>query len=167
VDYSCMGYAVPAAIGARLGRPAAPVVALAGDGAFLMTGLESLTAASLQLPVAIIVLRDRQLAQIAQFQGTAFNRTVASTLPDYEVAGIARAAGIECLSLPDDTEIAPVLERIRQILAEGRPVMVEAAVDYSLKTWFTRGVVKTMLGRLPWKDRVRFVGRALVRRVTG
>jgi acetolactate synthase-1/2/3 large subunit len=167
VDYSCMGYAVPAAIGARLGRPASPVVALAGDGAFLMTGLESLTAASLGLPVAIVVLRDRELAQIAQFQGTAFNRMVASTLPDYEVAGIARATGIECLSLPKDSEMEPVLHRMQAILAEGRPVMVDAAVDYSLKTWFTRGVVKTMLGRLPWKDRVRFVGRALVRRVTG
>jgi acetolactate synthase-1/2/3 large subunit len=167
VDYSCMGYAVPAAIGARLGRPVSPVVALAGDGAFLMTGLESLTAASLGLPVVIVVLRDRELAQIAQFQGTAFNRMVASALPDYEVAGIARATGIECLPLPSDAEMEPVLHRVQAILAEGRPVMVDAAVDYSLKTWFTRGVVKTMLGRLPWKDRVRFVGRALVRRVTG
>ena len=167
VDYSCMGYAVPAAIGARLGRPVAPVVALAGDGAFLMTGLESLTAASMGLPVAIVVLRDRELAQIAQFQGTAFNRMVASALPDYDVAGIARATGIECLSLPSDAEMEPVLHRMQAILAEGRPVMVDAAVDYSLKTWFTRGVVKTMLGRLPWKDRVRFIGRALVRRVTG
>ena len=167
VDYSCMGYAVPAAIGARLGHPGSPVVALAGDGAFLMTGLESLTAASLGLPVAIVVLRDRELAQIAQFQGTAFNRMVASALPDYDVGGIARATGIECLALPDDSEIEPVLARVRAILAEGRPVMVDAAVDYSLKTWFTRGVVKTMLARLPWKDRVRFVGRALVRRVTG
>jgi acetolactate synthase-1/2/3 large subunit len=167
VDYSCMGYAVPAAIGAQLGRPGSPVVALAGDGAFLMTGLESLTAASLGLPVAIVVLRDRELAQIAQFQGTAFNRMVASALPDYDVGGIARATGIECLALPHDGELEPVLARMQAILAEGRPVMVDAAVDYSLKTWFTRGVVKTMLGRLPWKDRVRFVGRALVRRVTG
>jgi acetolactate synthase-1/2/3 large subunit len=167
VDYSCMGYAVPAAIGAQLGRPGSPVVALAGDGAFLMTGLESLTAASLGLPVAIVVLRDRELAQIAQFQGTAFNRMVASALPDYDVGGIARATGIECLALPHDGELEPVLARMQAILAEGRPVMVDAAVDYSLKTWFTRGVVKTMLGRLPWKDRVRFVGRALIRRVTG
>ncbi|HYM61698.1 MAG TPA: thiamine pyrophosphate-binding protein, partial [Thermoanaerobaculia bacterium] len=45
VDYSCMGYSVPAAIGAKLACPQSPVVALAGDGAFLMTGLELLTAA--------------------------------------------------------------------------------------------------------------------------
>jgi len=167
VDYSCMGYAVPAALGAKLACADAPVVALAGDGAFLMTGLESLTAAALGLPVAIVVLRDRELAQIAQFQGTAFNRMVASELPDFDVAGIAKAVGIEWVSLPDDGALDQVMGRIREVLSEGRPIMVDAAVDYTQKTWFTRGVVKTMLGRLPWKDRLRFVGRALVRRVTG
>jgi hypothetical protein len=45
--------------------------------------------------------------------------------------------------------------------------MVDAAVDYGMKTYFTRGVVRTMLGRLPWVDRLRFVTRALARRVTG
>ena len=55
---------------------------------------------------------------------------------------------------------------MREMMADGRPVIVDAAVDYSEKTWFTRGVVKTMLHRLPWKDRLRFVARALVRKVT-
>jgi acetolactate synthase-1/2/3 large subunit len=41
------------------------------------------------------------------------------------------------------------------------------AIDYSRKTYFTRGVVKTNLHRLPLKDQVRFVGRAVVRRFTG
>lgn len=167
VDYSCMGYAVPAAIGAKLARPEAPVVALAGDGAFLMTGLEGLTAVQRRLPVLIVLLRDRELAQIAQFQGTAFNRTVASELPDYDAKGFARGMGMDYIPLGDDTAIDGVLITAAAILAEGRPVLVDAAVDYSLKTWFTRGVVKTMLSRLPWKDRVRFVGRALARRVTG
>jgi acetolactate synthase I/II/III large subunit len=166
VDYSCMGYAVPAAIGAKLGRPDAPVVALAGDGAFLMTGLEALTAASQGIPVAIVVLRDKELAQIAQFQRTAFNRSVASALPDYDLSGLAAGLGIECLQLKSDADIDPVLDRTRAILAEGRPVMVDTAVDYELKTYFTKGVVRTMLGRLPWVDRIRFVTRALARRVT-
>lgn len=167
VDYSCMGYAVPAAIGAGLARPGVPVVALAGDGAFLMTGLEGLTAVQQQIPVLIVLLRDRELAQIAQFQGTAFNRTVASELPDYDAAGFAQGMGMAYLPLGGDTAIDGVLITAAAILDEGRPVLVDAAVDYSLKTWFTRGVVKTMLSRLPWKDRVRFVGRALARRVTG
>ncbi len=58
IDYSCMGYSVPAALGAALACPDRPVVALAGDGAFLMTGLELLTASQLQLPVAVLVLRE-------------------------------------------------------------------------------------------------------------
>ena len=166
VDYSCMGYSVPAAIGAKLARPEAPVVALAGDGAFLMTGLECLTAAAMGLAVGVIVLRDRELAQITQFQESAFNRAVASALPDYDLAALARGMGIECLSLSRDAEIDAVLERMRGIMQEGRPVLVDAAVDYSEKTWFTRGVVKTMLNRLPWKERLRFVARALGRKLT-
>lgn len=166
VDYSCMGYSVPAAIGAKLGRPEAPVVAVAGDGAFLMTGLECLTAASHGIGVGVIVLRDGELAQISQFQGTAFNRPVASALPDYELAALARGMGIECLTLGRDADLDSVLTGMKARMDQGRPVIVDAAVDYSEKTWFTRGVVKTMLGRLSWKDRLRFIGRAAARKIT-
>ena len=165
VDYSCMGYSVPAAIGAKLAKPDAPVIALAGDGAFLMTGLEMLTAASLGVPVVFMVLRDRELAQIAQFQSTAFGRKANSELPDYDFASIARGVGVECLSLRNDGEIDDVLQSASKIMAEGRPVAVDVAIDYSRKTFFTKGVVKTNLLRLPWKDRLRFVGRAVARKV--
>lgn len=167
VDYSCMGYSVPAAIGAGLGKPGTPVVALAGDGAFLMTGLELLTAANQHVPVAVFVLRDRELAQIAQFQSTAFNRTVASTLPDYHVGSIAEAVGVEWLALDSDAEVLDVVRAARATVQGGRPVLVDVAIDYSNKTWFTRGVVRTMLSRLPWPDRIRFVGRAIGRKLLG
>jgi acetolactate synthase-1/2/3 large subunit len=132
-----------------------------------MTGLEALTAATEGIPVAIVVLRDKELAQISQFQRTAFNRSVASALPDYDLAGLASGLGIEYLTCKSDTEVDSILDRTAAILAEGRPVIVDAAVDYTLKTYFTKGVVKTMLGRLPWKDRIRFVARAVVRHVSG
>jgi acetolactate synthase-1/2/3 large subunit len=167
VDYSCMGYAVPAAIGAKLGAPSCPVVALAGDGAFLMTGLELLTAANQGVPVAVFVLRDRELAQIAQFQSTAFNRKTASVLPDFDVVQLAGGIGIEALRLARDGELDGVLARVREVLAVGRPVLVEVAIDYSVKTFFTRGVVKTNLLRFPWPERLRFIARALKRRVLG
>ncbi len=166
VDYSCMGYCVPAAIGARLGRPRSPVVALAGDGAFLMTGLELLTAANHGIPVAVFVLRDRELAQIAQFQATAFNRRTASALPDYHLGGLAEGLGVEWLGLERDDQIEAVLDRVEAVLGEGRPIVVDTAIDYSDKTYFTRGVVKTMLSRLPWPDRLRFIGRAMARRLS-
>jgi acetolactate synthase I/II/III large subunit len=166
VDYSCMGYAVPAALGAALASPGRPVVALAGDGAFLMTGLELLTAAHHGIPVAVFVLRDGELAQIAQFQETALNRKTASAVPDYDLAALCTAlGGIECLRLDADTALETALDGVEAALGAGRPVVVDVAIDYSERTHFTRGVVRTNLGRLPWRDRLRFVGRAVGRRI--
>jgi acetolactate synthase-1/2/3 large subunit len=165
VDYSCMGYAIPAAIGARLACPDTPVVALAGDGALLMTGLELLTAAHEGVGVAVFALRDRELAQIAQFQSVAMNRKTSSVLPDYDLSKLCEAVGVECLRLDTDDGIDAVVERVKQVTGGGRPVAVDVAIDYSNKTYFTRGVVRTNLGRLPWSDRLRFICRALGRRV--
>ncbi|MEJ2547571.1 MAG: thiamine pyrophosphate-binding protein [Gemmatimonadota bacterium] len=167
VDYSCMGYSVPAAIGAALGRPGQVSIALVGDGAFLMTGLEMLTAATRSLPVLFVILRDRELAQIAQFQSTALNRRTGSRVPDYDLTAICAGVGVECLSLPDNDRIDEVLAQAASLLAEPRPVAIDLAVDYSRKTWFTRGVMKTNFLRLPWPARLRFVARALGRRLSG
>jgi acetolactate synthase-1/2/3 large subunit len=54
-----------------------------------------------------------------------------------------------------------------EILAAGRPVLVDVAIDYSRKTFFTAGVVKTNLLRFSWPERLRFIGRALGRRLLG
>ena len=166
VDYSCMGYAVPAAIGAALACPERQVVALVGDGAFLMTGLELLTAAQLKLPVMALVLRDRELAQIAQFQQIALGRKSCSVLPDYDLSAICRGVGVEYLGLNRDGDVESVLSQALSITRSGRPIVIEVAVDYSQKTYFTRGVVRTNLGRLPWAEQVRFVMRALGRKLT-
>jgi acetolactate synthase-1/2/3 large subunit len=165
IDYSCMGYAVPAALGAALACPGRPVVSLAGDGAFLMTGLELLTAAQLQLPIMVLLLRDRELAQIAQFQQTALGRKSCSELPDYDLPAFCRAVGVEYLMLSRNAEIDSVLRQARALTEAHRPVVVEVAIDYSRKTYFTNGVVRVNLARLPWPDRLRMVVRALARRL--
>ena len=165
IDYSCMGYSVPAAIGAKLACPDTPVVALAGDGAFLMTGLELLTAAHEGVACLVVVLRDRELAQIAQFQRVALGTKTCSELPDYDLLTLCRSVGVEGLPLERDDDIEAVLEKAGKVLKDGRPFVLDVAIDYSKKTHFTRGIVKTNLARLPWPDRLRFVGRALMRRV--
>lgn len=166
VDYSCMGYSIPAAIGAKLARPETPCVALTGDGAFLMTGLELLTAASHEVAIAVIVLRDHELAQIAQLQSLALGRKSASQLPNYDLEQLCGGVGVQYLRLDRDVEIADVVDLAAGITERGGPVVVDVAIDYSQKTYFTKGVVKTNFGRLPWADRLRFVLRALGRRVS-
>ncbi len=165
VDYSCMGYAVPAALGAALACPDRQVISLAGDGAFLMTGLELLTARQLNLPVMVLVLRDRELAQSAQFQQLALGQKTCTELPDYDLAAICRGVGVEYLALRRNADAEAILKQALTLTGSGRPVVVEVAIDYSEKTYFTRGVVRTNLGRLPWPDRIRFVLRALGRRL--
>jgi acetolactate synthase I/II/III large subunit len=165
VDYSCMGYAVPAALGAALACPDRQVISLAGDGAFLMTGLELLTARQLNLPVMVLVLRDRELAQIAQFQQVSLGRKTCTELPDYDLAAICQGVGVEYLALRSNNDAEAILKQALTVTGSGRPVVVEVAIDYSEKTYFTRGVVRTNFGRLPWSDRIRFVLRALGRKL--
>jgi acetolactate synthase-1/2/3 large subunit len=165
VDFSCMGYAVPAAIGAALGNPDRDVVALPGDGALLMTGLELLTAASYRAAPLVCVLRDGKLGQIAQFQRIPLARETASVLPDYDVEALARATGCVSYRIIRPHELDSVLPAALEQTREGQPVVVDVLVDYSVKTYFTKGVVKTNFWRLPWGDRLRMLGRAVARRL--
>jgi acetolactate synthase I/II/III large subunit len=167
VDYSCMGYSVPAAIGAALANPGRDVVALPGDGALLMTGLELLSAADYRAGVVACVLRDGELAQIAQFQRTSFNRDTCSVLHPYSLEAFAKATNCAYLALADDAPCAAVLAEALATARSGQPVVVEVAIDYSRKTYFTKGVVTTNFWRLPWNDRVRLLGRAVARRIGG
>jgi acetolactate synthase-1/2/3 large subunit len=165
VDFSCMGYSVPAAIGAAMAHPGRDVVALPGDGALLMTGLELLTAANYRVAPLVCVLRDGKLSQIAQFQKIPMNRETASVLPDYNVQGLAEAVGAKFFRVIRDHELDTVIPAALELTRDGRPVVVEVAIDYSRKTFFTKGVVKTVFCGLPWGDRLRMLGRALARRM--
>lgn len=167
IDYSCMGYAIPAAIGAKLANPDRDVIALAGDGALLMTGLEILTAAALGSAPLVCVLRDGELAQIAQFQRTSLDRDTCSVLPPFRLESFAAAVNAEFLLASADGDLDDVLGRALASSRAGRAVVVQIAIDYSRKTYFTRGVVATHLRRLPFGDRMRAIGRAAVRHIAG
>jgi acetolactate synthase-1/2/3 large subunit len=165
VDFSCMGYAVPAAIGAAMARPGHDVVALPGDGAFLMTGLEILTAASTRCGVLVCVLRDGRLGQIAHFQQIPMNRRTCSVLPEYSVAHVAAAVGAPFFRVVETSELDVVLPAALEITRGGVPAVVEVMLDPRQRSDFTRGVVKTNFLRLPWRDRLRMLGRAVGRRL--
>ncbi len=165
VDFSCMGYSVPAAIGARLADRERDVVALAGDGALLMTGLELLTAVVNHAAPLVCVLRDGKLGQIAQFQKVPLNRETCSVLPDYRVEELARTTGCAYFRIIRDLELDGVVPAALEVTRAGTPVLLEVAIDYSRSTYFTRGVLKTNFRRLPARDRLRMLGRALLRRV--
>ncbi|MFN8079769.1 MAG: thiamine pyrophosphate-binding protein [Kineosporiaceae bacterium] len=94
-----MGYGLPAAIGAGLAEPGRPVVALAGDGGFLMTAVELETAVRHGVPVLCVVFVNRSYATIAMHQARRFARTAGTDIGAVDVAGLARALGADGLDV--------------------------------------------------------------------
>jgi len=165
-DFNCMGYCVPACIGARLARPEQQVVGIVGDGAFLMTGLETLTAARDGLGVAWFVFNDGELSQIAQAQEIPYQRKTCTTVGTLDYRAFAAATGCEFVGIENNNSIDAGIERTISLMAENRPVIVDVRIDYSKRTQFTKGAVKTNLSRLETRNKLRIIGRALWRKLT-
>ena len=164
-DFNCMGYAVPAAIGVKLTHPDQQVVAVVGDGALLMTGLEILTASTYGAGVVFFIFHDGELAQISQFQQLPLNRKTCSVIGDVKVEGIAAATGAAYIRLERDTEVPCAIDEALRLAADGRPVLVDVNIDYSRKSAFTNGVVRINFGRFPLRQKLRLLGRALKRHI--
>jgi acetolactate synthase-1/2/3 large subunit len=162
-----MGYCVPAAIGAKLVNPQRQVVGIVGDGAFLMTGLEMLTATSEGVGVVYFVFYDGELSQISQGQEIPYNRKTCTVIGNVKLEGIAMATGARYIAIEGNDGIAGGIEAALAAAQAGQPVVVDVRIDYSKRTRFTQGVVKTVLKRFPLGDKFRFIGRAVVRKVTG
>jgi acetolactate synthase-1/2/3 large subunit len=147
-------------------NPGRQVVGIVGDGAFLMTGLEMLTATAHNVGVVYFVFADGE-SQISHDQQIPYNRKTCTILGPIRLEGVALATGARYLTIVDNDEIADRIAEALAASAEGRPVLVDVRIDYSKRTRFTQGVVKTVLARFPLGDKFRFIGRALYRKVTG
>ena len=162
-DFNCMGFCVPAAIGAKFMNPKNKVVGIVGDGGFLMTGMETLTAKTYKKGVVYFVFHDGELGQISQFQKIPLKRKVATVIGNVNIEGIANACGATYFHMANDAEIEEVMQKAFQEVERDVPVIVDVAIDYSKKTYMTKGVVKVNLARFSFKEKVRFIGRAMKR----
>lgn len=166
-DFNCMGYAVPAVIGTKLANPDKQVVGIIGDGAFTMTCMEILTATNLKLGSVYFVFHDGELSQISQAQEIPYNRKTCTVLNGLDVSGVARATGARFLALERNIDCDDVVTKALQMARDNVPVIVDVKIDYSKRTRFTEGIVGTNLKRFNLGTKARFIGRALMRRVTG
>lgn len=122
-----MGYAVPAAVAAKLHAPEAPVVAFCGDGDFLMTAQELATSVQYDAPIIVVVMNNGMLATIRMHQERTYpDRPSASDLLNPDFAAYARAFG-GFGAIIERTEQFP--EAFEQALASGVPAVLELRVD--------------------------------------
>ncbi len=157
-DFQSMGFGLPAAIGAKLAVGDRPVVALVGDGGFLMSGMELLTARREDAPLATFVFNDGQLNQIRLQQWAAFGHAHAVQLlnPDYRL--LADAFGVSYIRFGDE---AP--GEIEQALRSAAPVLIEVRVGDSFAmralpvTTVAKDIARATMGTTVrnWLKRVR------------
>jgi len=109
-----MGFGFPAAIGAQLGNPDASVISIAGDGSFQMNIQELATVAQYNIPVKVIILNNKYLGMVRQWQELFFDRrysqTDISVQPDF--VKVAEAYGIKGYRLEDPKEVEPFLKSL-------------------------------------------------------
>ncbi len=166
-DFNAMGYCIPASIGTKLRNPSKQVVSIVGDGAFMMTCMELITATANGLAPMVFVFHDGELGQISQFQAIPLNRKTCTKIGQLNVEGVAIATGAHFISMDNDAQIEAGIDEAIKFSNEGKVVLVDVKIDYSKKTMLTKGVVKTNLGRFPLEEKVRFIGRAISRHVFG
>jgi acetolactate synthase-1/2/3 large subunit len=166
-DFNSMGYCIPAVIGAKLARPDRVVVGIVGDGAARMTGLEMATAVAQRTGVVWFIFNDGELAQIAQAQETPYNRKTCTVLPALDFEGLARANRVGYRVMRNDDDIGRIIADALAAAATGQPILVDVHIDYTKRTRFTEGVIRTNVKRFGLPDKARLIGRALWRRVTG
>ncbi len=108
-----MGYGLPAAIGAQVGQPDKPVVLITGDGSFQMNLQELSTAIQSRLPVKIVILNNRFLGMVRQFQELFYNKCYTETRMEHapDFVKLADAYGAIGLRASRSEEVKPVLEK--------------------------------------------------------
>jgi acetolactate synthase-1/2/3 large subunit len=144
-----MGYAVPAALGAKAGRPDTTVWAIDGDGCFQMTNQELATAALNNIPIKVAVINNGALGMVRQWQTLFYNQRYSNTVlregpgasgeatsagtrvPDF--VRLAEAMGCVGLRCEDPEQLDAVIEKANAI--NDRPVVVDFIVHEDAMVW--------------------------------
>jgi acetolactate synthase-1/2/3 large subunit len=122
-----MGYGLPAAVAAKLAAPQRTVVAITGDGDFLMTGQELATAAQYGAPIIALVVNNGMYGTIRMHQEREYPGRVSGTgLQNPDFAAYARAFGGHGELVESTDQFAPAFERAR---ASGKPALIELRID--------------------------------------
>jgi acetolactate synthase I/II/III large subunit len=141
-----MGFAVPAAMGAKVGRPGATVWAIDGDGCFQMTNQELATCTLEGIPIKVAIINNGSLGMVRQWQTLFYNERYSNTdlhpaeeamrpagtrIPDF--VKLAEAYGCEGIRCEQTAEVDRVIERAMAI--DDRPVVIDFIVHRDAMVW--------------------------------
>jgi acetolactate synthase-1/2/3 large subunit len=123
-----MGFGLPAAIGAKIGRPDKTVIDVSGDGGFQMTMQELATAVNYDVPIVVAIINNGYLGMVRQWQDLFWNKRYSFTCidvqPDFVM--LAEAFGAKGLRV---TEPGDVGDALREAIASKRPTVIDFKVS--------------------------------------
>ena len=132
-----MGYAVPAAMGAKVGAPDTPVWAIDGDGCFQMTNQELVTCALNDIPIKVAVINNESLGMVRQWQTLFYKERYSNTdlhskrIPDF--AKLAEAMGCVGLRCESKGDVDKIIKEANAI--NDAPVVVDFGVHRDAMVW--------------------------------
>ena len=123
-----MGFGFPAAIGAKVAKPSSPVVDVAGDGSFMMVENNLGVISKENIAVIVMILDNRMLGMVAQWQRLFYNRRYSSTdlgeFPDF--VKLAEAYGVEGVRTDDPEELKSIL---RRAVRTDQPIIIDVPIS--------------------------------------
>jgi acetolactate synthase-1/2/3 large subunit len=131
-----MGFAVPAAIGAKVGRPDRTVWAIDGDGCFQMTAQELVTASLERIPIKVGILNNSSLGMVRQWQEMFYDERYSAVHLSTDVPNFAKwAESMGCIGIrvDDPAEVEPAIDKANSI--NDRPVVIDFCVDSEEKVF--------------------------------
>ncbi|MBJ8343419.1 acetolactate synthase large subunit [Antrihabitans sp. YC2-6] len=134
-----MGYAVPAAMGAKMGKPEAEVWAIDGDGCFQMTNQELATCAVEGIPIKVALINNGNLGMVRQWQTLFYEERYSNTnlsthslrIPDF--VKLAEALGCHGIRVEKEEDVEAAIREAQAI--NDKPVVIDFIVGADAQVW--------------------------------
>lgn len=129
-----MGFGLPSAIGAKFARPDETVIAVCGDGSFMMNVQELATIKRAQLPLKIVLIDNQRLGMVRQWQDLFFNGRLSQTILDDNPDFVTLASAF---NIPGETitTSAQVTQGLDHLLSADGPYLLHVAIDDQENVW--------------------------------
>ena len=165
--FNAMGYCVPAVNALKLSHPSHTVVGIVGNGAMLMSGMETITASKYGLGVIYFLFNDEELGKVVPPQEIPDKRMTGTKLGEADWIAFSHAMGCEYVAIEDDSQLQPGLDAAFRLTLQDKPVVVDVYIDYSKHTAFMDDALKTKYRRANRTTKARYLARALTRKLIG
>lgn len=160
-DYQAMGFAIPAAIGAKIACPQRDVVCVCGDGCFLMSSYELLTAVRENLNIRVFIFNDNGLGLIKDQQKKLYDRVNSVDFINPDFAVLTKSLSVEYVEIRNEETLQGDLARVFSV--EGKPVVVNVKIDYTDEPRYVQGMKKILFSKLPMEEKFAGIIKALAK----